>query len=115
MDGMSVINTETGKIWSDLLDHARKVTREQAVETWLKPVKPLGLDGSTLNLLVPNRFFREYLQDRFASVLSDGLREITGRDFTLNLIVDDTAGDDSPPPPSPRPARWHGRCRWRRR
>ena len=102
MDSMSVINTETGKIWSDLLDHARKVTREQAVDTWLKPVKPLGLDGSTLNLLVPNRFFREYLQDRFASVLSDGLREITGRDFTLNLIVDDTAGDDSPPSPSPR-------------
>ena len=103
MDTTSVVNTETGKIWSELLDHARKVTREQAVDTWLKPVKPLGLDGSTLNLLVPNRFFREYLQDRFQSVLSDGLREMTGRDFTLNLIVDDTTDDDYPPSPSPRP------------
>jgi chromosomal replication initiator protein len=103
MDSTSVVNTETGKIWGKLLDHARKVTREQAVDTWLKPIKPLGVDGSTLNLLVPNRFFREYLQDRFQSVLSDGLREMTGRDFTLNLIVDDTTDEDYPPPPPQRP------------
>lgn len=103
MDSTSVVNTEAGKIWGKLLDHARKVTRERAVDTWLKPIKPLGVDGSTLNLLVPNRFFREYLQDRFQSVLSDGLREMTGRDFTLNLIVDDTTDEDYPPPPPQRP------------
>jgi len=88
MDRAGVFNMETGTVWETLLNYARRTTREQAVETWLEPVKPISLDGFTLKLLVPNRFFQEYLEERYTAILSEGLKEITGRDIRLSLLVD---------------------------
>ncbi|MFQ5912508.1 MAG: chromosomal replication initiator protein DnaA [Nitrospinota bacterium] len=98
MDRTGVINIETEGIWEAFLNHARKIAREQAVDTWLKPLKPLGLQGSTLKLLVPNQFFREHLEERYRPILTDGLREITGREICLDLIVDDAEAATLPPP-----------------
>jgi chromosomal replication initiator protein len=109
MEGPKVINTETAEVWGALLNHARRVTREHAVETWLKPVEPINLSDSTLSLSVPNRFFREYLEEKYTGILTDGLRDIFGRDMRVSLVIRD--GEAEPdeidevvfPPPKPKP------------
>ena len=78
---------DSGEIWELGLEHARKFITEQAFEAWLKPITPATLDGSTLNLLVPNQFFRDYFEDRFRPVLAGALREATGLEINFRLIV----------------------------
>jgi chromosomal replication initiator protein len=110
MEGPRVINTETAEVWDALLNHARKVTREHAVETWLEPVEPITLSDSTLSLLVPNRFFREYLEEKYTGILTDGLRDIFGRDMRVSLVIRDAEAEPADeieevvlPPPKPKP------------
>lgn len=98
----NVINMDLPEIWQIGLEHARKFITEQAFEVWLKPIKPATFDGSTLSLLVPNRFFRDQFEDRFRPVLSGALREATGWEIDLRLIISETGEENTPAEPPPR-------------
>ena len=93
---------DSSEIWEIALEHARKYVTEQAFEAWLRPIAPAALDGSTLDLLVPNHFFCEYFEDRFRPVLTGALREATGLEINFRLIVNGDSEDPPVPGPPPR-------------
>ena len=102
MNQSNVINMDLVEIWQTGLEHARKFITEQAFEVWLKPIKPVALDGSTLSLLVPNRFFRDQFEGRFRPVLSRALREAAGQEIHLRLIISETGEENAPTSPPQR-------------
>jgi chromosomal replication initiator protein len=88
------MEASASEIWKQavtLLDE--KIDRHN-LETWILPVKPLGIDGALFTLGVPSKFFATWLDEHHAPVLQETLREITGKDFDLKFSI--VATDDPP-------------------
>jgi chromosomal replication initiator protein len=61
---------------------------------WFGEGVRLGLEGDSLEVGVPNTFFRDWIQGHFATNLVDAAREVTGRSLNLRFRVD----GEAPPP-----------------
>jgi chromosomal replication initiator protein len=59
----------------------------------------LGVDGDSLRVDVPNRFFREWIQSHFAESLLEAAQAVSGRALRLDVSVQ----RESPSPPADLP------------
>ena len=56
--------------------------------TWFREVRPVRCDGDVLVLAVPNAVACERIRSSYAGLLTDLLRDATGRDLAVELVVD---------------------------
>ena len=61
---------------------------------WFKRTVPVGLDGSTFVVGVPNEFAREWVESRFHDVLRDAVGAVLSADIDVRVVVDDRAAAD---------------------
>ncbi|WP_283679601.1 chromosomal replication initiator protein DnaA [Lentilactobacillus sp. Marseille-Q4993] len=53
-------------LWNELSEQFRNNTPKLSYETWIKPVKPVSFDGSTLTLSLPSELHRDYWEKQLA-------------------------------------------------
>lgn len=58
---------------------------------WFGEGVRLGVDGDALEVGVPNRFFRDWIQGHFSTNLIEAAESVTGRELRLNFRVDGEA------------------------
>lgn len=68
---------------------------------WVERCQPLALVADTALLAVPNEWGKRVLEGRLAPLISDALSRECGRPIRIAITVDDSAGEPSPPAPSP--------------
>ncbi len=56
-------------IWRNCLITIQKQTSAEEFDRWIVPIVPLGVDGGTLRLGVPNREFAQYLDKNYIPML----------------------------------------------
>ena len=56
-------------------------------ETWLKPIRPLGLQDDTFHLEVPSALFKDWLLSHLVGPLENALTEVLGQPTHLILHV----------------------------
>lgn len=66
------------QVWSNCLAVIEKNVNPQSFKTWFKPIKPVKLDGAALTIQVPNKFFYEFLEERYVPVLKKAIRDELG-------------------------------------
>ena len=49
------------KVWSRCLEFIKDNITEQPFNTWFAPIVPVELEGNTLEIKVPSKFFCEWL------------------------------------------------------
>ena len=78
-------------VWNGCLNVIREEISEQSFKTWFEPIKPIRLNENTLTLQVPNRFFFEWLEEHYLTVLRKSIRQILGPKANLeyNYVKDD--------------------------
>lgn len=72
---------------------------------WVERCQPLALVADTALLAVPNEYGKRVLEGRLAPLISDALSRECGRPIRIAITVDDSAGEPSPPAPSPSSSR----------
>ena len=55
--------TEINEIWDKCLQIIREDVGESVFELWFSPIKPLNIFDGKLSLEIPNRFFKEWIED----------------------------------------------------
>ena len=70
--------TEVEVIWNECLDLIREKVSPQAYKTWFEPTRPLSIEEDTLNIQVPNRFFYEWIDEKYYSVVRKTLVKVLG-------------------------------------
>ncbi|WP_443744632.1 chromosomal replication initiator protein DnaA [Streptomyces somaliensis] len=65
---------------------------------WIERCQPLALVADTALLAVPNEWGKRVLEGRLAPLISDTLSRECGRPIRIAITVDDSAGDQAPPP-----------------
>ncbi|KAF0651838.1 chromosomal replication initiation protein [Streptomyces fradiae ATCC 10745 = DSM 40063] len=68
---------------------------------WIERCQPLALVADTALLAVPNEWGKRVLEGRLAPLISDTLSRECGRPIRIAITVDDSAGDQAPPPSAP--------------
>jgi len=65
-------------VWGNCLHTIRKNVNPQSYKTWFEPIKPVQLNGNALTIQVPNKFFYEWLEEHYVSLLKYTIREELG-------------------------------------
>lgn len=82
------------EIWKQAVALLDDKIDKHNLETWIMPVRPLGIDGTSFTLGVPSKFFATWLDEHHAPILQDALKQITGKEFNLKFSI--IAAEDPP-------------------
>ncbi len=85
------MQNKSAEVWGEVLSSLKKDVPAQSFETWLKPTKALELSEDTLTVEVPNKFFKEWLQDHYFDLLTNSLEQVCGKPVRINLYISSSA------------------------
>ena len=92
-----------GEVWSRILESAQAALPEQAFRTWLAPTEPVAISQDLLVVSTPNPFAVEWVEDKYAGLLTDLGESLFGRRFTLSVQFQANGKPAAAPPPLRRP------------
>ena len=73
-------------------------------ETWIGPLNFVAHQGSTVTIEAPNRFFRDWINERYLSLMRAALSAEAGEEMDVRLTLGENAAIATPPP---RPTNGH--------
>jgi chromosomal replication initiator protein len=94
------MNCEAKALWGDCLTYLSERINARSFNTWLKPTRPLALEGSRLRILVPNKFVAEWLEQHYLPLLNEAVEKLCGERLKLDFCVaaeEFTAAVEKPP------------------
>ena len=68
-------------IWSKVIDSLKEKVGQQNFDIWIKPIQFVSVEEESVKLEVPNRFFKEWINEHFAS----HIKEVFSRDHRETL------------------------------
>lgn len=74
-------------VWNNCLRIIKKNINPQSYKTWFKPIKSVRLEDNALTIQVPNKFFYEFLEERYVPVLKKAIREELGKKGRLEYQI----------------------------
>lgn len=75
-------------LWQKLSEQFRSNTTDLTYDTWIKPVKPISFDGSTLTLSLPSELHWDYWKEQLAPNLIEYAFVITKGNIEPKFILD---------------------------
>jgi len=70
-----------GDLWLRALELIREETEQQSYQTWFEPTRGVELTDGSLAVEVPNRFFADWLEEHYTSLIARALTEAAGREL----------------------------------
>ena len=89
-----------GEVWSRILESAQAALPEQAFRTWLAPTEPVAISQDLLVVSTPNPVAVEWVEDKYAGLLTDLGESLFGRRFTLSVQFQANGKPAAAPPPT---------------
>ena len=76
------------QIWTAVQEELRYQLAKPSYETWVKNTSLQSLEGNTFRIAVPSKLAKDWLEDRFASLIQETLQAVTGTEVDIDFIVD---------------------------
>lgn len=82
-------------VWDNCLRTIKSSIAAQSYKTWFEPIKPVHLDNAVLTIQVPNKFFYEWLEEHYVSLLKATIQKELGEHAKLEyqILMGPAAGD----------------------
>jgi chromosomal replication initiator protein len=75
----------------------------EVLDTWIRPLRVLDVRDTRVEIAVPNKFFRQYLEQHYLDALRAAVAVVAGPRAHLVLSIDRAATLAPPVPPAPAP------------
>lgn len=75
------------EIWEKSLSAIEEKIGSNIFELWIRPIKLLQIKEQQINLEVPNRFFKEWIEDYYPTLINEVLERILGHPVTLKYKI----------------------------
>ncbi len=79
-------------VWDSCLRTIKKNVSPQSFKTWFEPIRPIQLDQQVLTIQVPNKFFYEWLEEHYVSLLKQCVRQELGDRGRLVYRIPEAGG-----------------------
>jgi len=74
-------------LWSKVIDSLKERVGQQNFDIWIKPIHFLSTDGERVELEVPNRFFKEWINEHYAHHIRDAFSLFTEKPCHLQMQI----------------------------
>ncbi|MEB1808249.1 MAG: chromosomal replication initiator protein DnaA [Bacillaceae bacterium] len=74
-------------LWDRALAAMEVKVSKPSFETWLKATKANSIESDTIIITAPNEFARDWLENRYSSIISETLEDITGSNLSVKFII----------------------------
>jgi chromosomal replication initiator protein len=74
-------------LWEKSIQIIKEKVSQQNFETWIRPIKIVSMEGSHINLSVPNKFFKDWLLENYHSIIKDAMAFLAGGDINVDFLV----------------------------
>lgn len=74
-------------IWNKSLSLIEKKVGENAFELWFKPIKLSQLKEQNVIIEIPNRFFKDWVEEYYPNLINDVMEEIVGYPVTVKFKI----------------------------
>lgn len=85
---------DIGNTWKDCLDFIENKVGKSSYDLWFKPMKLIELKGGDALLSVPNRFFREWIEDNYPRLIADAFEWVIKDNVNIRFKVDQEPASD---------------------
>lgn len=82
---------ELNEIWDSVLSQMAEEVSAVSFDTWIKPIKAVGLGSDTITLSVGSSLNKNMIMTKFRSMIESCLELAADRSFELNVIVENDA------------------------
>ncbi|MEW6600131.1 MAG: chromosomal replication initiator protein DnaA [Nitrospirota bacterium] len=79
--------------WTKTIEAIGAKVGGQAFDLWFRPLKLVQFQDQNIILEVPNKFFKEWIEDHFPGIISDTLKEFVNKDVSVKFKVFDKKED----------------------
>ncbi|MFQ5802474.1 MAG: chromosomal replication initiator protein DnaA [Candidatus Methylomirabilales bacterium] len=93
------------EVWQAALSNIQHQLVHHSFETWFRPLTLGSIADSRLQVLLPNRFFKEWFEEHYIELLRSALEDLLFTRVDIELMVP----NQEPPPPPPPPEMRHKR------
>jgi hypothetical protein len=83
---MSAESREVRDLWDRILAGLAARVSPACFDTWFRPLKPLGLEGSVLEVTAPNETFCAGIKENHLGILHQAISEAAGTGIKLRLL-----------------------------
>jgi chromosomal replication initiator protein len=77
------------EIWSKSLLKIEGKVGNSVFDLWFKPIKISSIKDQAVTLEIPNRFFKEWIEDSYPNLIKDSLETVVGHPVTLKYKVEE--------------------------
>jgi chromosomal replication initiator protein len=74
-------------VWSQVQISLKEKLGAQSWEIWIRPIQLASIDNGQVQLEVPNRYYRDWVQHNYATALCQELEEVIGHPVDLQFHV----------------------------
>ena len=85
-------------IWLAAQSNIAKVLTPQTFDTWIRPVTFLSCKNNSIVLEVPNKFVKEWVEEKYLTMIQEAISSLAGSKFNLELKVNERLPTDKKPP-----------------
>src|SRR5574341_789555 len=85
------------EVWPRFTEKIKGNLSEQIYDSWFAPIRPMNLDDGTLEIEVPNAFFKDWLVRHYKKLMDETLEQIGGRPLKLEIKVNLSKPQNSSP------------------
>jgi len=75
------------EIWSEVIDSIKDRVGPQNFEIWIKPINFVSIEEDKIEIEVPNRFFKDWINENFSSIIKDSLFKFTQKNFKISFRI----------------------------
>ncbi len=88
-------------LWPKVIDALKQRVGQQNFDIWIKPIHFISREGETVELEVPNRFFKEWISEHYALHIKDVVSLFTQMPCQLQFRIRNDKIDGKDPIPQP--------------
>ncbi len=74
-------------VWEELLSKIEKKLQPQNFKTWFKPTQLYSATSEKLTIMVPNDFFKKWLDRHYIGMIKEAITEISGHEMEVDFIL----------------------------
>lgn len=84
---------KTEEVWEKTLEAIQEKVGNQTSELWFKPIRLISLQEEQVTVEVPNRFFKEWIEEHYMGVIVEALERSFKKGVSIKFNVAERAED----------------------
>jgi chromosomal replication initiator protein len=74
-------------LWPKVIDSVREKIGQQNFDIWIKPLHFISIDGENVKLEVPNRFFKDWINENYSLHIKNAISLLTQKSCNLQFKI----------------------------